>query len=164
EAAERGGPVKILATSAALRCFVCATAVYSACGGCSRPSSAPVASATAAAFADNPKGEADAPSRQLRGRRAAAAGRPVEAIDRVLLISIDGLRPDVLLRAFTPRIRALCAGGSYTFWAETTHEAYTLPCHVTMLTGAPSEKHGVTWNQYIEDSYPNVPTRFELAQ
>ena len=88
----------------------------------------------------------------------------MEAIDRVLIISIDGLRPDLLLRAFMPRVRGLCSGGSYTFWAETTPEAYTLPCHISMLTGVPSEKHGVTWNDYIEESYPNVPTLFEVAK
>src|SRR5688572_9694012 len=90
--------------------------------------------------------------------------RPVEAIDRVLLISIDGLRPDLLLRAYMPRVRGLCAAGSYTFWAETAPEAYTLPCHLTMLTGASAEVHGVTWNEYIEESYSNVPTIFELAK
>jgi predicted AlkP superfamily pyrophosphatase or phosphodiesterase len=81
----------------------------------------------------------------------------------VLIISIDGLRPDLLLRASMPRVRKLCASGSFTFWAETTPEAYTLPCHVSMLTGVSSDKHGVTWNDYIEEAYPDTPTLFELA-
>jgi hypothetical protein len=89
--------------------------------------------------------------------------KPVAAIDRVLIISIDGLRPDLALRAQTPTLRKLCSDGSYTFWAETTPEAYTLPCHVSMLTGASTEKHGVSWNEYIEQSYSNVPTLFEVA-
>lgn len=95
--------------------------------------------------------------------RAKNIARPIEAIERVLIISIDGLRPDLALRAYMPRLRTLCAHGSYTFWAETAAEAYTLPCHVSMLTGVPSEKHGVTWNDYIEDVWPNSPTLFELA-
>jgi arylsulfatase A-like enzyme len=33
-----------------------------------------------------------------------------------------------------------------------------------MLTGVSAEKHGVTWNEYIEQSYPNVPTLFEIAK
>jgi predicted AlkP superfamily pyrophosphatase or phosphodiesterase len=99
-----------------------------------------------------------------RPRRVEPGARPVQAIDRVLIISIDGLRPDLLLRAFMPRVRGLCSEGSFTFWAETAAEAYTLPCHVTMLTGVPSEKHGVTWNDYIEESYPSVPTLFEVAR
>jgi hypothetical protein len=100
-----------------------------------------------------------------QGRTRLAAGlRPVPAIDRVLIVSIDGLRPDLLLRAYMPRVRGLCNAGTFTFWAETSPEAYTLPCHVSMLTGAPSERHGVTWNDYIEESYPNVPTLFEVAK
>ena len=90
--------------------------------------------------------------------------RPVSAIDRVLIISVDGLRPDLLLRGEMPRVRGLCKTGSFSFWAETTPEAYTLPCHVSMLTGTPSEQHGVTWNEYIEESYPNVPTLFDVAK
>jgi predicted AlkP superfamily pyrophosphatase or phosphodiesterase len=97
-------------------------------------------------------------------RPTSPSQRLVDAIDRVLIISIDGLRPDLLLRAYMPRVRGLCATGSYTFWAETTPEAYTLPCHVSMLTGASCEKHGVSWNDYIEQSYPNVPTLFEVAK
>ncbi len=61
-------------------------------------------------------------------------------------------------------MRSLVTKGSYTFWAETTPEAYTLPCHVSMLTGVSAEKHGVTWNEYIEQSYPNVLTLFEIAK
>ena len=93
-----------------------------------------------------------------------ATTRPVPAIDRVLIISIDGLRPDLLLRGEMPRVRGLCKAGSFSFWAETAPEDYTLPCHVSMLTGAPSEKHGVTWNGYIEQSYPDVPTLFQVAK
>ncbi|OYV91337.1 MAG: hypothetical protein B7Z73_05580, partial [Planctomycetia bacterium 21-64-5] len=94
---------------------------------------------------------------------AKKVARPVEAIERVLILSIDGLWPDLALRAYMPRLRALCASASYTFWAETAAEAYTLPCHVSMLTGVSSDKHGVTWNEYMEEAYPNSPTLFELA-
>jgi len=96
--------------------------------------------------------------------RAALASLPVGAINRALIISIDGLRPDLLLRASMPRLRALCARGSFTFWAETVPEAYTLPAHVSMLTGCSAAKHGVSWNDYIEEAYPNVPTLFEVAK
>jgi len=63
-----------------------------------------------------------------------------------------------------PRVRGLCSAGCYTFWAETIPEAYTLPPHVSMLTGCSVAKHGVSWNHYIEESYPDVPTLFELAK
>lgn len=127
------------------------------------PEEEPAIASTSTAVTTDAEPVPGAP-KELRPRRVEAGVRPVEAIERVLIISIDGLRPDLLLRAFMPRVRGLCNGGSYTFWAKTTLEAYTLPCHVTMLTGALSEKHGVTWNTYIEDSYPNVPTLFEVAK
>src|SRR4051812_25097984 len=77
---------------------------------------------------------------------------------RVLIISIDGLPPDVLLRANAPNLGSLMAAGSFSLFARTIPYAYTLPAHVSMLTGASPEKHGVTWNDYIEQSYPSVPT------
>ncbi len=95
---------------------------------------------------------------------ATKAVRPVAAIKRVLIISVDGLRPDLMLRARTPRMHTLLQSGSFTFWAQTAAEAYTLPCHVSMLTGVSSKIHGVTWNDYIEESYPESPTLFELAK
>jgi predicted AlkP superfamily pyrophosphatase or phosphodiesterase len=137
--------------------------------GCVPPTPSTSRSATAASA---PTPAANAPADSQIGdstsaaprRSAQRATRLVDAIDRVLIISIDGLRPDLLLRAAMPRVRALCASGSFTFWAETAPEAYTLPCHLSMLTGVSSEKHGVTWNDYIEEAYPNAPTLFELAK
>src|SRR4051812_42745637 len=105
---------------------------------------------------------AAAPQTQL-----ARLPRPVPQIERALLISVDGCRPDLLLRARTPNIRKLIDGGSYTFWATTVPTAVTLPAHASMLTGVTPEKHGITWNNQVgEDSevtHPKVPTIFEIA-
>ena len=67
--------------------------------------------------------------------------RPVPGIDHVLIISVDGLRPDVLLRADTPNMHTLFHNGSFTFWARTTAQSITLPSHVSMLTGVVPEKN-----------------------
>lgn len=139
--------------------------IFIAAVGCTPDGTPTTVHIEPAATAANPLAMPSTQATVNNRRHAFRAGeRPVQAIDRVLIISIDGLRPDLLLRAYMPRVRGLCATGSFTFWAETTPEAYTLPCHVTMLTGAPSESHSVTWNEYIEDSYPAVPTLFELAK
>jgi predicted AlkP superfamily pyrophosphatase or phosphodiesterase len=82
----------------------------------------------------------------------------------VLIISIDGLRPDVMLLADAPNIRAMMKAGAYSMYAHTVAEGYTLPAHVSMLTGVLPERHGVTWNDYVEQAYSNVPTIFELAK
>lgn len=97
---------------------------------------------------------------------AIAAAAPVQGVKHVLLISIDGLRPDLALRANMPTLRGMLRDGSYTFWARTTDVSITLPSHTSMVTGVPPSKHGVTWN---DDSprngnrYPMVPTVMELA-
>ena len=93
--------------------------------------------------------------------------RPIPEIERVVVISIDGLRPDRLLLADTPVIHALIKGGAYTFWAKTTAVSITLPSHVSMLTGMTPNKHGITWNTDLPFSspvYPAFPTIFETAK
>src|SRR4051812_12580494 len=91
--------------------------------GCSRAPSMPAPAATS-------------PQLSAVGSRPwTAKPRPVAAIDRVVIISVDGLRPDLLLWAETSRLHGLIKSSTYTFWAETAPEAYTLPCHVSMLTG-----------------------------
>jgi predicted AlkP superfamily pyrophosphatase or phosphodiesterase len=86
---------------------------------------------------------------------------------RVAIISIDGLRPDVALRADMPHLRSLMARGSFTFWANTTDVAITLPSHTSMLTGVTPEKHGIHYNDdkpQNRPEHPLVPTLFELAK
>jgi predicted AlkP superfamily pyrophosphatase or phosphodiesterase len=97
---------------------------------------------------------------------SAQTTRPVPGIDRVLIISVDGLRPDVLLRANTPNMHSLFLNGSFTFWAKTTAQSITLPSHVSMLTGVVPEVHSILWNSdlpFSEPVYPAAPTLFELA-
>src|SRR4051794_806960 len=54
-------------------------------------------------------------------RPAAPPGpRPIEQIRRVMVVSIDGLRPDLLLLADAPVARSLMKRGCYSMWAMTT--------------------------------------------
>jgi len=104
---------------------------------------------------------------ELPPNSARPTTRPVMTIDRVLIISIDGARPDLLLRAKMPTIRRLMDGGSYSFWAQTVPAGITLPSHTSMLTGVTPERHGVSWNSDAEetkDLNPKVPTLFEVAR
>jgi predicted AlkP superfamily pyrophosphatase or phosphodiesterase len=92
---------------------------------------------------------------------------PSPSAQRVVIMSIDGGRPDVVLRANTPNVRALCADGSFTFWARTTELSVTLPSHASMITGVTPEKHGITFNKDVPEEelfYPKYPTIFELAK
>ena len=93
--------------------------------------------------------------------------RPIPAIERVLIISIDGLRPDRLLLADSPVIHRMIKQGTYTFWAKTTAVAITLPSHVSMLTGMTPYNHGIEWNgdlPFSKPVYPLFPTIFETAK
>jgi predicted AlkP superfamily pyrophosphatase or phosphodiesterase len=90
--------------------------------------------------------------------------RPIPALSHVVILSVDGLRGDIALRANAPTLRALLAHGSFTMWARTTDVAVTLPSHMSMLTGVPPEKHRVDWNDDQPGRYPAWPTLFELAR
>jgi predicted AlkP superfamily pyrophosphatase or phosphodiesterase len=93
------------------------------------------------------------------------AAKPVAAVDRAVIISADGMRPDVLLRAHTPNIRGLMESGTFTMWARTVPQSITLPSHTSMLTGVTPERHRVLWNSDLpEPLYPKVPTIFEIAK
>jgi predicted AlkP superfamily pyrophosphatase or phosphodiesterase len=92
--------------------------------------------------------------------------RPRPAVQHVVIISVDGLRPDCLLLADAPVLHGLARNGAYTMWARTVAGAITLPAHTSMLTGVTPRKHGIEWNRDLplgEPVYPSVPTIFEMA-
>jgi predicted AlkP superfamily pyrophosphatase or phosphodiesterase len=92
--------------------------------------------------------------------------RPLPAVQHVVIISVDGLRPDCLLLADAPVLHDLIKHGAYTMWARTSAEAITLPAHTSMLTGVTTRKHCIEWNRDLplgEPVYPKVPTVFEMA-
>jgi arylsulfatase A-like enzyme len=92
--------------------------------------------------------------------------RPLSAVEHVMIISVDGLRPDRALLANMPTMRAMVREGTYTFWARTTAISITLPSHTSMLTGVKPTKHGIEWNRdlpFSQPVYPKVATIFEMA-
>jgi predicted AlkP superfamily pyrophosphatase or phosphodiesterase len=92
--------------------------------------------------------------------------RPFPQIRKVVIISIDGLRPDLVLRANTPNLHAMMRQGSFSLWARTTAESVTLPSHTSMVTGVTPVQHGIQWNSdlpLIHPVYPFFPTLFDLA-
>lgn len=90
---------------------------------------------------------------------------PKPAIARVLIISIDGLRPDLIDLAPMPILTALMQEGAYTLNGQTIHPSATLPAHASMLTGLCPDQHGVNWNDYIpENGYAQGTSIFTLAK
>ena len=92
--------------------------------------------------------------------------RPIPAIEHVVVIGIDGLRPDRLLLADTPVMHGLMKTGAYSMWMRTTALAVTLPSFVSMMTGVNPRKHAVDWDRdmpMVTTFYSKTPTIFELA-
>ncbi len=83
---------------------------------------------------------------------------------RVAIISIDGLRPDVLTETQAPNILALAKRGAYTFAAQTVYPSTTLPGHASMLTGVEPSVHGITFDEYQETFKFATPTVFSLVR
>lgn len=91
-----------------------------------------------------------------------ATPRPRPA--RVLVISLDGLRPDALSAGRTPVMWALAEAGASTFRAQTILPSATLMAHASMLSGYDVERHGVTWNDYVPSlGFIQSPTLFSIA-
>ncbi len=85
-------------------------------------------------------------------------------IKHVVIISVDGLRPDALFLANTPHLDDLIAKGAYSPDAQTVSLSRTLPSHASMLTGMTPDKHGVLWGMpYIGWPGMNGPTLFNVA-
>lgn len=68
---------------------------------------------------------------------------------KVILISIDGMRPDGFLQCKNPFIHEMMKRGSYTLNACSMNPTVTLPCHMSIFHSVPPERHGVTTNQYM---------------
>ena len=97
------------------------------------------------------------------GVEAPAAGPPVVA-DNVVMILVDGLRPDALKNAKVPTIDGFIKHGSSTMQAQTVEPSLTLPSVSSMLTGLPVDQHGITWNDYEPmRGFLKAPTVFEIG-
>lgn len=86
--------------------------------------------------------------------------------DHLIVISIDGLRPDAIERFKVPTLARLMREGRHASNAQTITLSLTLPSHTSMLTGVDSDQHNVTWNSDETESlgYVQVPTIFGLAK
>jgi predicted AlkP superfamily pyrophosphatase or phosphodiesterase len=95
-------------------------------------------------------------------RRPVAHGR---LTDHVLIVSIDGLRPDAIERFNAATLQRLMHEGSYSRDAQTILPSTTLPSHTSMLTGVDVDVHHVTGNSDETSRLGpvTVPTVFGLA-
>lgn len=111
------------------------------------------------------------------GIKASAQQRPYIP---VVLISVDGLKPDYVLEADKhglkiPNLRRLVKEGAFATTVTGNMPTVTYPSHTTMVTGVSPSKHGIYtnspfdpfgknqggWNWYAEDI--KVPTLWEVV-
>ena len=89
---------------------------------------------------------------------------PAPSIHRVVIVSIDGLRPDAILLAPMPNLIGLMQSGAFSLGARTVFPSITLVAHSSMLTGMCPSKHGVDWNDYLpERGYAQGVDLFDIA-
>ena len=62
----------------------------------------------------------------------------------VVIVTLDGCRPDKLLEASTPNIDNLVVNAAYSWQAQTVYPSYTPQAHASLFTGAYPETHGYT--------------------
>jgi predicted AlkP superfamily pyrophosphatase or phosphodiesterase len=78
----------------------------------------------------------------------------------VVLVSIDGLRPEEYLNADAerlaiPTLRALMKRGRYARAVTGTWPTVTYPAHTTLVTGARPNRHGILGNRPFDPLYRN---------
>ena len=73
---------------------------------------------------------------------------------KVLLILVDGMRPDSLALCGSPHPAALLAQSAYTLSCTTVSPPVTLPCHMSLFHSVPPTRHGVTTNLYTPPVRP----------
>lgn len=105
--------------------------------------------------------------RYVRSETAPLESVPKASLTRnVVLVSIDGLRPDAIAQYAAPTLQRLIREGSYSLSARTIMPSLTLPSHTSMLSGEPPDEHGVFWNNVASAKVHvvNFPTVFSVAR
>jgi predicted AlkP superfamily pyrophosphatase or phosphodiesterase len=72
--------------------------------------------------------------------------------EHVVIVSIDGLRPEFYLGDYeAPTMMAMVAGGAHALSVESVFPSSTYPAHATIVTGVMPAKHGIhantTWTE-----------------
>ncbi len=87
----------------------------------------------------------------------AFANASAQKAEHVVLITIDGFRPDFYLEQGwnTPNLRAMMRAGFHAKGVNSVFPSMTYPSHTTIVTGVRPAKHGIYFNSMFE---PNGPT------
>jgi predicted AlkP superfamily pyrophosphatase or phosphodiesterase len=82
---------------------------------------------------------------------------------KVLLIILDGCRPDALQQARTPHLDSLWQQVAYSWTAQSVMPSVTLPCHNSMFRGVDPARHGVAADNIFRSSALAFPSLLDVA-
>lgn len=87
---------------------------------------------------------------------ATAGGAPAPVARHVVLLSIDGLRPEFYLDPSfaAPALRAMAAEGAHARAVESVFPSLTYPSHATIATGVRPARHAIAFNLRFEEDRP----------
>lgn len=97
------------------------------------------------------------------------ATTPPAADDHVIVVSVDGLMPEVYLRPDelglkVPTLRALKAAGAHSPGMRGIFPTVTYPTHTTMVTGVDPGAHGIVANAPLDPLQTNADGWYWYAQ
>lgn len=72
----------------------------------------------------------------------------IRQVRRVVVVVLDGLRPDAITAFGLDHLARLAAAGASTLHGATVSPSVTAACMATLLTGAPPERHGVRSDRF----------------
>ncbi len=79
----------------------------------------------------------------------------------VILVSIDGFKPEYLQRGLTPSLNRLAATGVRAGGMRPAFPSMTFPNHYTLVTGRHPDRHGIVGNTMEDPAIPGL--RFSLG-
>ena len=91
-------------------------------------------------------------------------GEKIIMLTKLIIIILDGCRPDGLAAARTPHIDALWGSGAYSWHGQTVMPSVTLPAHMSMFRSVSPERHGVGADNVFNPAASAFPSLFDIAQ
>lgn len=74
--------------------------------------------------------------------------------EKVILILVDGMRPDGMMQCGNPFAQKLVENSTYSLKARTVMPSVTLPCHMSLFHSVDPERHGISTNGYVPQVRP----------
>lgn len=73
---------------------------------------------------------------------------------KVILILVDGMRPDALARCGSKTVKKTLKESAFSMKAASVIPSVTLPCHMSLFFSVPPARHGILTNLYVPQVRP----------